>query len=356
MQDTKLFETILGITTPWHVARVTLKPEDERVDVWLEHEPTRWPCPDCGETVPAFDHAAERTWRHLDTCQFQTHLHAKIPRVHARVRAPDRLNERVHKRLVGVAPEPLVPKAEIQRIGQAVRVVGSDVEHDRQRPMRWQPGTQCIETQLADWNTHSTNALVAEPEDPLPVGHDHHRRVFRAATGEDTVDRVALVVTDKEPASASVEVGEFLTGLAHNRRIHDRHHFLDVVVQEAKEECFITVVQTRQIDELLEIRRFALETVVGPVELLLNRGDGGRQQTVQVKFSSLTSGECGAFVGDRIQKQFLTRAIHRNVSFPGVRICLVRIPHPSLRSVRKGGRWAGPRVAAAQRAGRVSDG
>ena len=81
MQDTKLFETIVGITTPWHVARVTLKPEDERVDVWLEHEPTRWPCPDCGETVPAFDHAAERTWRHLDTCQFQTHLHAKIPRV-----------------------------------------------------------------------------------------------------------------------------------------------------------------------------------------------------------------------------------------------------------------------------------
>ena len=81
MQDTKLFETILGIPTPWHVARVELKPEDERVDVWLEHEPTRWPCPNCGETLPAFDHAAERTWRHLDTCQFQTHLHAEIPRV-----------------------------------------------------------------------------------------------------------------------------------------------------------------------------------------------------------------------------------------------------------------------------------
>ena len=47
----------------------------------MEHEPTRWPCPHCGETLPAFDHAAERTWRHLDTCQFQTHLHAEIPRV-----------------------------------------------------------------------------------------------------------------------------------------------------------------------------------------------------------------------------------------------------------------------------------
>jgi hypothetical protein len=39
MQDTKLFETILGITAPWHVARVELKPADQRVDLWLEHEP-----------------------------------------------------------------------------------------------------------------------------------------------------------------------------------------------------------------------------------------------------------------------------------------------------------------------------
>ena len=32
MQDTKLFETILGITAPWHVARVELKTDDQRVD------------------------------------------------------------------------------------------------------------------------------------------------------------------------------------------------------------------------------------------------------------------------------------------------------------------------------------
>ena len=81
MQDTKLFETILGITTPWHVARVELKTEDKRVDLWLEHEPTRWPCPECGDVLPGFDHAEARTWRHLDTCQFQTRLHAEIPRV-----------------------------------------------------------------------------------------------------------------------------------------------------------------------------------------------------------------------------------------------------------------------------------
>jgi len=81
VQDTKLFETILGITAPWQIARVELKTEDQRVDLWLAHEPTRWPCPDCGELLAGFDHAEERTWRHLDTCQFQTHVHAEIPRV-----------------------------------------------------------------------------------------------------------------------------------------------------------------------------------------------------------------------------------------------------------------------------------
>ena len=81
MQDTTLFETILGISAPWHVARVDLKTEGKRVELWLAHDATRWPCPECGTILAGFDHAEERTWRHLDTCQFETHLHAEIPRV-----------------------------------------------------------------------------------------------------------------------------------------------------------------------------------------------------------------------------------------------------------------------------------
>ena len=38
-------------------------------------------CPHCTKTLPLYDHAEARTWRHLDSCQFQTHLHARIPRV-----------------------------------------------------------------------------------------------------------------------------------------------------------------------------------------------------------------------------------------------------------------------------------
>ena len=81
MQDTKLFETILGLQRPWHIARVELKPDTQRVELWAAHEETRWPCPECEQALPCWDHSEERTWRHLDTCQFETHLHARIPRV-----------------------------------------------------------------------------------------------------------------------------------------------------------------------------------------------------------------------------------------------------------------------------------
>jgi transposase len=81
VQDTKLFETILGLQAPWRITRVDLNTTEERVDLWAEHAETRWPCPECQQDLPCWDHAEERTWRHLDTCQFQTHLHARVPRV-----------------------------------------------------------------------------------------------------------------------------------------------------------------------------------------------------------------------------------------------------------------------------------
>ena len=64
------------------MSRVHLDVNGQRVDVWAEHpEDVAWVCPYCTKSLPLYDHAEERTWRHLDSCQFQTHLHARIPRV-----------------------------------------------------------------------------------------------------------------------------------------------------------------------------------------------------------------------------------------------------------------------------------
>ena len=82
MQDTALYQHLLGLKSPWTVSRVNLDVKTQRVDVWAEHaENVAWTCPQCEKKLPLYDHAEERTWRHLDSCQFQTHLHARIPRV-----------------------------------------------------------------------------------------------------------------------------------------------------------------------------------------------------------------------------------------------------------------------------------
>ena len=46
MQDTKLFETILGLQVPWRISRVALDTATQRVDLWVEHAAdVRWTCP-----------------------------------------------------------------------------------------------------------------------------------------------------------------------------------------------------------------------------------------------------------------------------------------------------------------------
>jgi len=82
MRDTELYRHLLGLEPPWEVSRVELALKDGRVDVWAEHSSkVRLACPECGRELAVYDHAAEREWRHLDSCQFLTYLHARPPRV-----------------------------------------------------------------------------------------------------------------------------------------------------------------------------------------------------------------------------------------------------------------------------------
>lgn len=81
MRDQELYRQILGIEAPWQVERVELKLNQGEVHVYLEHEDKReWACAECGTLCPLYDHQGERQWRHLDTCQYHTILHAAPPR------------------------------------------------------------------------------------------------------------------------------------------------------------------------------------------------------------------------------------------------------------------------------------
>ena len=96
MQDRELYRRILGIEAPWYVESVELKLEAGEVHVQLAHgEVAHWPCPVCGADCQLYDHQPKRQWRHLDTCQYQTILHAEPPRSECSgaVRAADRSQE-----------------------------------------------------------------------------------------------------------------------------------------------------------------------------------------------------------------------------------------------------------------------
>ena len=81
MEDRDLYHAILGLLPPWGVDRVKLDREAGVIHVWIrEDEGAVFPCPECAKPCPLYDHT-DREWRHLDTCQFETRLHARLPRV-----------------------------------------------------------------------------------------------------------------------------------------------------------------------------------------------------------------------------------------------------------------------------------
>ncbi len=81
MDERGLYATLLGLSGPWEVQRVEVRERESAVHVWVgESADAAFVCPECGDAATVHDRV-ERRWRHLDTCQFQTLVHAAVPRV-----------------------------------------------------------------------------------------------------------------------------------------------------------------------------------------------------------------------------------------------------------------------------------
>ncbi len=80
-----MYTKILGIEEPWSIADVELDEKQSLVRVQLEHaegkQGKHCKCPCCERELAIYDHSEERRWRHLDTCQYETWLCARLPRV-----------------------------------------------------------------------------------------------------------------------------------------------------------------------------------------------------------------------------------------------------------------------------------
>lgn len=81
MEDTQLYAMLLGIKFPWRVSKVQVDMALSCINVWVEEAlGTKFPCAVCKQETSVYDHTEEQIWRHLDTCQCQTFVHARLPR------------------------------------------------------------------------------------------------------------------------------------------------------------------------------------------------------------------------------------------------------------------------------------
>lgn len=79
MDDKTFYSQLMGVEAPWKVVSVDLLVKEKRVEIRVE----------CGQEVWADEQGGrmhihgyqERTWRHLDTCQCQTLIIARVPRL-----------------------------------------------------------------------------------------------------------------------------------------------------------------------------------------------------------------------------------------------------------------------------------
>lgn len=82
MKDTALYEHLLGLKTPWSVKSVDLSLTDQRVVVEVVLKQGQvWADPTDSTRRAHINGWTERQWRHLDTCQFETLIKARVPQL-----------------------------------------------------------------------------------------------------------------------------------------------------------------------------------------------------------------------------------------------------------------------------------
>lgn len=83
MDEHGLFSIALGLTKPWQVVDLKFSKAEGRLDLWIDFEKgAKFPCPDCSQgTLQPVHDTRDRTWRHLNFFQYETYLHARVPRV-----------------------------------------------------------------------------------------------------------------------------------------------------------------------------------------------------------------------------------------------------------------------------------
>ena len=82
MDEYSLFTIALVLKKTWKVVDIKFSKDEGRLDLKADFQKgTVFPCPSCEEGHCPVHDTKERAWRHLNFFQYETYLHARLPRV-----------------------------------------------------------------------------------------------------------------------------------------------------------------------------------------------------------------------------------------------------------------------------------
>ena len=183
MESVELYRQLLGLSEPWTVERVDLDVAKGRVEVFVGHAPgQRFTCRECGQELAVYDHLGERTWRHLDSMQFLTYLHARPPRVSCaqhgvkQVRLPWAQAGGRFTHLFEALGVTVLRATNVKRAGEILRITWDEAWHIMERAV--------LRGRTA--KGHSMPTLLGVDEKAIAKGHSYMTLVcdLQAATVE----------------------------------------------------------------------------------------------------------------------------------------------------------------------------
>lgn len=77
----QFFDLLLNLDEDWQVKKVEADYRLSDIKIIIEFIGKQAECPNTLEMCKLYDHAPERSWRHLDTMQYKTYISCKLPRV-----------------------------------------------------------------------------------------------------------------------------------------------------------------------------------------------------------------------------------------------------------------------------------
>ena len=152
---------------------------------------------------------------------------------------------------------------------------------------------------------HAAGALIAKAEDALPIGNDDHLGVLEVRIGENVLQAFAMRNAEKQPPRPAEQPAEVLATCTHRRRVYGRQQLLDVAREQRVEQRLVGVLQVAEEREALQLGGEPAQGREPSRHLLLQRGDGRRQQPMQLELGALFVGERRALVEQRIGQQVI---------------------------------------------------